>query len=135
MDEEKVEFRNNGCTDQTVVTQSSNIDPKDKWDLCKNCQFEEMGVWSGGVRPIAMLKEKEVKLTNKEKVEVVLEILERQKKDEPFATIAEALCRPQKELENLFNHSYHHDLQDYKEKQPKRTKKDQEEVILNVVER
>jgi len=51
-DEEKVECRNDGCTDQAVATWSSNIDPEDKWDLCEQCQLEEMGGWPDGVDPI-----------------------------------------------------------------------------------
>ena len=40
---EKVECCNNGCKDQGILTWSSNIDPEDKRDLCKNCQLKEMG--------------------------------------------------------------------------------------------
>ena len=36
-EEEKLECRNNGCTDQAVVTWSSNINPDDKWDICEKC--------------------------------------------------------------------------------------------------
>ena len=42
-EEEKVECRNYGCTDQAVATWSSNVDPEDKWDLCEKCQLEEFG--------------------------------------------------------------------------------------------
>ena len=42
-DEEKVECRTEGCTDQAVATWTSKIDPDFKFDLCKNCQDEHMG--------------------------------------------------------------------------------------------
>lgn len=48
-DKEKVECRNEGCTDRAVAIWSSNIDPEDKCDLCKNFQLKEIGGWPDGV--------------------------------------------------------------------------------------
>ena len=51
-DEEHVECRNDGCTDQAVATWATDKDPEDKWDLCDKCQREELGGWPVGVHPI-----------------------------------------------------------------------------------
>ena len=59
-EEEKVQCRNDGCTNQAVATWSSNIDPEDKWDYCKKCQLEEMGGWPDGVN-------------KRQKIEIVVE--------------------------------------------------------------
>ena len=90
--EETVECCNKRCTDQAVVTWSSNIDPEDKWDLCKKIELEEMGEWSDGVDPITK------KSTEEALDERLVEILEHLKKGETLASIAKATC--------LKNHTY-----------------------------
>ena len=42
-DEEKVECGTEECSDPAVATWSPNTDPDFKFDLCKNCQDEQMG--------------------------------------------------------------------------------------------
>ena len=49
MDKEKVECRNDGCTDQAVATWALDKLPEYEWPLCEKCQFEEFGGCPDGV--------------------------------------------------------------------------------------
>ena len=64
------------------------------------------------------LAKKKIKgLTKEEKVKIVLELLERLKKDELFDLIAEVMGQEQPQLKNLFYQSTHLDVPDYKAKE------------------
>ena len=75
-----------------------------------------MGGWPDGVDHIIKLKKKVVKLTEEVADELVVEILEHLKNDEPFVSIAEAMCLKQSKVLNLYYCSTHHNVMDNRAK-------------------
>ena len=96
----------------------------------KSVNLENLGVGTREEGP-SQSSRKERKLTQEDKLDVLLEILERQKNGDKFASIVEAMGLRQNVLKNLFYKSDHPNIVDYKAKQLE----EKMEVILNILER